>query len=169
MDVWVVSAKQTVPLQLETGVVIESDWRSFIPLALDTERLYDGVIVYRWELCGVVILMSGSNVSLTVNGNRVIGGLYQIDSNSLVRLRRGQSELSLAVIFDDSVVDVPTGSACDICGKDLREGGKGHCRKKMCIECVETFGAKCPDCGRELLDGNTNEQALAEVEEYFME
>lgn len=169
MDVWVVSANEKLALQVDSRILVDQERRAFVPMNPEEDHVNDGVIVFRHALRGVAVLASGTTVSLTVNGNRVTGGLYQIDSNSLVRLRWGQTEHSLAVIFDDSVVDVPAGSTCDICGKGLRETGKGHCRKKLCIECVEAFGTRCPDCGRELLDTNTSEQAASLLQEYFME
>ena len=168
MNVLIVSPTLNIPLAPDHGLSVDLEYGSALPLDPELECPRNSLIIVRSEHRDIVLIMRDGNGSLIVNGHKVYG-FCSVHANAVVRVHVGNHVQSFAVIFDDAVVDIPAGSACDICGKNLQELGKGHCKRKLCVDCIETFAAKCPDCGKHLLASDASHDSQKMMQEFFIE
>jgi hypothetical protein len=114
----------------------------------------------------VAIVGLHSSATLTINGERIPGGLYFAATDAIVHVARSRG-CRFGILFDDSVREVPSGATCDVCGKVLIEPGKRHCRHICCKACLDVFGENCPDCGRNLSADMESSAGLEALRDYL--
>ncbi len=120
MNVLIVSPTLNIPLAPDHGLSVDLEYGSALPLDPELECPRNSLIIVRSEHRDIVLIMRDGNGSLIVNGHKVYG-FCSVHANAVVRVHVGNHVQSFAVIFDDAVVDIPAGSVCDICGKNLQE------------------------------------------------
>lgn len=169
MTILLVTSSTQLPLTEACPVAVDCQDGSVGPFDPGTEWRGKRLVMYRTDARNVVAIRTAGSGSLTINGNRVTGGLYNIDGTAVCRMREDGQMLAFGIVFEDTASDVPAGTRCDGCGLRIDEPGKRHCAKNHCQRCIEAFGGKCMTCGKELRDTAQSEKTSRLIRDYFPE
>jgi hypothetical protein len=167
MNISIVTVDESVevPLNEPVSIVPTPDGTSFA--VARRELIEQALVLFRPDARSVVVMPRAEAVAVSVNGLVVRGGLGRAQNTAVISMP-GARPIRFGLLFDDAVVSVAAGEPCDICGQQMTEEGKSHCRKRMCRACIEVFGGTCPDCRKSLLNSSDCMNQTAALREFLI-